>query len=398
MAELVSPAPSSLQQPLIDIAPSIPRKPVQVYSPYGKEVVDTQEESGCMPLRGFCFGRLLSFSTSNDGDDWEVMFTIKSSIWFNFLLFLFKFYAYVASGSLAVLASLVDSTIDLLGQGVLLYTKQLANARAQREDYPIGRERLEPVGVMVCSVVMGMASIEVITTSAKKLIRYWGKEDVPPLELTETVISLLVFIIVVKYALHLWCNKVLERHPGNEAVKAIAQDNLNDVLSNTVALIAPWLTQLGEPMWVADPTAGILISVYIIKTWVEMGFEQVEMIAGKRADVETLSKIQTMAETHHPDMQLDQLCAYHFGPRYLVEVEVVMPETTTLRQSHDEGIKLQHKIESLDDVERCFVHIDYQLRECDDHDPNVPIEEKIYGGPRPGSPRGALGLDGCLDA
>merc|ERR1719188_709508 len=111
------------------------------------------------------------------------------------------------------------------------------------------------------------------------------------------------------------------------------------------------------------------------------------MIVGKKADPEFLRKIQDLAEAHHPRMQLDQLNAYHFGPKYLVELEVVMPESTTLRESHDVGILLQHKIEGLEDVERCFVHIDYQLRVHDDHDPEVPIEEKLYGGPSGPTPR-----------
>ena len=63
--------------------------------------------------------------------------------------------------------------------------------------------------------------------------------------------------------------------------------------------------------------------------------------------------------------------AYHFGPKFLVEVEIVMAEDTLLRDSHDCGIMLQHKIESLPEVERCFVHIDYQQREVDDHDPKA---------------------------
>ena len=48
-----------------------------------------------------------------------------------------------------------------------------------------------------------------------------------------------------------------------------------------------------------------------------------------------------------------------------------MAEDTLLRDSHDCGIMLQHKIESLPEVERCFVHIDYQQREVDDHDPKA---------------------------
>lgn len=33
--------------------------------------------------------------------------------------------------------------------------------------------------------------------------------------------------------------------------------------------------------------------------------------------------------------------AYHFGPRFLVELEVVMDEHTPLRESHDVGLLLQ---------------------------------------------------------
>jgi len=361
------------------------RKPVQVYHPYGKEVVDTAQDSRCLSgLLGTC-------APSGDmGADAEVMWTIRSSVWINFGLFICKLYAFYASGSLAVLASLVDSTIDLVGQGVLMWTKQLASTGGRRDDYPIGRERLEPVGVMVCAVVMGMASIEVITTCSKKIIKYYGHTDVPYARMDDSTVFMLLFITGLKAVLYIWCSRVSARHPNNDSVKAIAQDNQNDVISNFAALLAPEARQLSECLWLADPIAGIVISIYIIYTWISTGYEQVEMIVGKRADPETLRKIQSIAE-EMPSMQLDQLCAYHFGPRYLVEIEVVMPESTTLRESHDEGIKLQHKIEMLEDVERCFVHIDYQLRECDDHDPEVPIEAKLYGGPRPGSPRASHG-------
>ena len=81
-------------------------------------------------------------------------------------------------------------------------------------------------------------------------------------------------------------------------------------------------------------------------------------------------------------MRLDKLTAYHFGPRFLVELEMVMPENTLLRDSHDAGIELQHQIEKLPAVERCFVHIDYSSRVglVDDHDPAAPLYLKTYTG------------------
>jgi len=264
-------------------------------------------------------------------------------------------------------------------------------------EYPVGRTRLEPVGGMICAVVMGMASIEVISTSFQKLLQYWGSEP-PPLDFNWDTISLLIGIIVLKASLYVWCLRVTQRNPQNDAVKAIAQDNQNDVISNLAALVAPEMTMLGGGFWVVDPVAGVLISIYIIWTWVMTGHEQVEMIVGKKAEPEFLRMIQELAEAHHPCVTLDEMKAYHFGPKYLVELEVVMPEETPLRESHDIGVELQHKIEMLEEVERCFVHIDYQLREHDDHDPGVPLSEKLYGGKNRVTPRASqkITLDGAI--
>jgi len=298
-----------------------------------------------------------------------------------------KLYTFLISGSLAVLASLVDSIIDLLGQGALMFTSALAQkGRGEHEEYPVGRGRLEPVGVMICAVVMGMASMEVISQSTVRLVKYWDRTDAPEVALTVTAALLLIGVIFLKAGLWQWCKGVYERNP-QDAVKAIAQDNLNDVISNIAALLAPEMILLGHQFWLVDPLAGIGISIYIIYTWLVTGFEQVEMIVGKRADPDFLQKVYSIVEGHDTRMQMDQLNAYHFGPKYLVELEVVMPESTTLRDSHDCGILLQHKIETLEEVERCFVHIDYQMRLHDDHDPEVPVDAKLYGGPRRSSPR-----------
>lgn len=40
-----------------------------------------------------------------------------------------------------------------------------------------------------------------------------------------------------------------------------------------------------------------------------------------------------------------------------VEMEIVLPGNMTVRESHDLALALQHKIESLEEVERAFVHV-----------------------------------------
>jgi divalent metal cation (Fe/Co/Zn/Cd) transporter len=65
--------------------------------------------------------------------------------------------------------------------------------------------------------------------------------------------------------------------------------------------------------------------------------------------------------------------AFHFGTRFLVEIDVVLPPTMSLHEAHDIGETLQQKIERLDEVERAFVHLDYETT----HNPKS--EHKQWG-------------------
>jgi divalent metal cation (Fe/Co/Zn/Cd) transporter len=65
---------------------------------------------------------------------------------------------------------------------------------------------------------------------------------------------------------------------------------------------------------------------------------------GRAAPQEFVQKLEQLADSHHHSMQLDVIRAYHFGARYIVEMEVVMPAAMTVVQSHDIALVLQHKV------------------------------------------------------
>lgn len=65
--------------------------------------------------------------------------------------------------------------------------------------------------------------------------------------------------------------------------------------------------------------------------------------------------------------QIDTVRAYHSGPRLIVEVDVVMDPEDTLRNTHDVAEALQIKLESLPDVERAYVHVDFETDHAPEH-------------------------------
>ena len=269
----------------------------------------------------------------------------------NILLFGSKLWVYVQSQSMVVLAALIDSTVDLLAQAILMLTNRCATDPRHAEVvlYPAGRSRAEPVGVIACALLMAMASAQVIRDAAVVLFKYYHDGEVRMVEIDIIDENLLGLTTLFKFVLYLWC-RYMSKRMSNVTVEAVAQDHLNDVLSNSAALVAAICTQLTPALWLADPGGAIAISVYIIWSWAATGMEQLDLVIGRAADPDFLDLVREMAETHDPACSLDQIKAYHFGPRFLVEVEIVMQPDTPLRESHDVGIVLQHKIERLEEV------------------------------------------------
>lgn len=102
-----------------------------------------------------------------------------------------------------------------------------------------------------------------------------------------------------------------------------------------------------------------------------LGYE-LARLCSLEADPAFIDQIHGLVDVHHPLLKSDIVRAYHFGNNYLVELEVILPETMCVKEAHDISLALQDKVELLDCVERAFVHVDYAPRDYDEHkDPTI---------------------------
>jgi len=179
--------------------------------------------------------------------------------------------------------------------------------------------------------------------------------------------SIMIFATVVKLALWLYC-----RTSGNKIVRAYAKDHYFDVVTNVVGLAA---AVLGDRFyWWIDPIGAIALAVYTISNWSGTVWENAVSLVGESAPPEMLQKLTYLAIRHHPQIKrVDTVRAYTFGVLYFVEVDIELPEDLPLKEAHAIGESLQIKIEELPEVERAFVHLDF---ECD-HKPEHSILSKL---------------------
>jgi len=135
------------------------------------------------------------------------------------------------------------------------------------------------------------------------------------------------------------------------------------MLTNFFLLITETISRVLYPnyTWWLDPVGSILISLYIIFSWIRQMFPKINNLIGRAATPDFIQRITKIVVDHDNRIQgIDKCYAYHIGDGIFVEVDIILNPNLLLKESHDIGEGLQHKIEKIEDVERCFVHIDYQ--------------------------------------
>lgn len=284
-----------------------------------------------------------------DSQSLRARMAIRISFIANVILLIIKIVALARTGSLAVLTSLVDSLLDLLS-GSILFISNKAISKVNFLDYPTGMERLEPLSVIVFSCITACSSLEIISEAINNL----ASNESSNISMDWFDISLLITIVITKTILWLWCRTINE----STSVQALAQDHSNDILFNIVTTIIAIIAS--KTVYFIDPTGAIILSIYIIFNWIKTALYYIKMMTGTTASPEEIQKLTYLACRYDSRViKIDTVRAYHVGVKLFVEIDIVLNKDVSLVEAHDVGECLQELVEKLPEVERAFVHIDY---------------------------------------
>ncbi|RYP92496.1 hypothetical protein DL770_001362 [Monosporascus sp. CRB-9-2] len=249
----------------------------------------------------------------------------------NVILLAGKIAVVVSVPSMSVLASLVDAVLDFLST-VIVWTTTWLISRQDQYAYPVGRRRLEPLGVLVFSVIMITSFVQVALESMQRL----ASSNHELIQLGIAPVGIMVGTVVIK-----------------------AADALTDVIFNLGSILFP-IVGFYAKIWWLDALGGLLLSLIVIFNWSQTSLEHIKNLSGfsATADQRNILLYLTMrfAKTIK---QIQGLQAYHAGDKLIVEVDIVLDASTTLRDSHDLSESLSYVLESVPIVDRAFVHTDY---------------------------------------
>ncbi len=245
----------------------------------------------------------------------------------------------VASGSVAVLASAIDSLLDTLVSIFNFFAIKKSEEHPD-EVYQYGKGKIQAIAAVIEGTVISISGLYIIYVAIEKL----NSESVTTL-LTPSILAML-FSIIVTYMLVKYLLKVA-KETDNLVIKADALHYQTDLWSNAAVLIALGLVYV-TGIDAIDALFGLGIGVYIIYSAYAIIQEGVEILLDRALEGEMVATIGEIISQH------PEVTSYHWlrtrtdGSTNYVEFHMVLRPNMLLLEAHRIADEVEDKIFLLD--------------------------------------------------
>jgi cation diffusion facilitator family transporter len=253
----------------------------------------------------------------------------------NFFLFLIKVSAGLLFNSISIIADAVNNLSDSGSSLIALLGFKLSGKPADSE-HPFGHARMEYISGLIVSFVVLFLGIELIKTSADKIM---NPETV---QFSFIAVAVLVVSILVK----LWQGmfyKKMGKTINSLTLAATSVDSRNDVIATSAVLVALILTRLTG--FNLDGYMGVVVAVIIILSGVRLVKDTISPLLGVAPEKELVNEIYRKIMSYEGIIGLHDLTVHNYGVnRCFASVHCEVPSEQDIMLSHD----------IIDNIERDF--------------------------------------------
>ncbi len=257
-------------------------------------------------------------------------------------LAILKLAAGIYTGSVAVLASAVDSFFDFLVSGFNAFAVH-STEKPRDEFYNYGRGKMEGIAATAEGLfILGSAGF-IVRQAVGKLIH---PQSISTLQL-DLAAGTMVFSVLAALGLTVYLQRA-SRNTRSLVVKADSLHYRTDVFSNSAILIAMLLIRFtGWQM--ADPLLGLGIAVYIAKESLPLIRQGLDMLLDRALPENIVEQIRQIATTHSTRINgAHELKTRRAGDINFVELHLVFDEDITLGAAHRIADEIEMRIRSLE--------------------------------------------------
>ena len=275
------------------------------------------------------------------------------------LLLIMKTIAWWYTGSVSVLAALVDSLVDigasLTNLLVVRYSLQPAD-----DDHTFGHGKAESLATLAQSMFISGSALFLFLTSIQHFITPRNFRA-PLVGVIVTLIALVSTLILVTF------QRRVVRKTHSQAIRADMLHYQSDVLMNGAILIALLLSWYG--FTAADALFAFGIGIYILISAVRMGYEAVQALLDRALPDEEIQQIISIVSQWQGVCGAHDLRTRQSGPTKFIQLHLEMKDDLPLVMAHQRADQLEEALKA------CFPAADVIIHQ----DPSSSVPEEKRG-------------------
>ena len=267
------------------------------------------------------------------------------------LLVTIKMIVGIMSGSIAILASAIDSFLDLLVSIFNYFALHQSEKKADAQ-FNFGRGKLEAIAAVMEGTIISISGVFILYNAIDKLLH--------PKAIAYMDLSLIVMgiSIVLTTALVIFLVNIAKK-TNNLVIRADALHYQTDLYTNGAILIALGVIHFTD-FEIIDPLLGIAIAIYMVYSAYPIVKEGVLMLMDIALDEDEIEKIEdyllqvdNINSTHH-------LTTRRSGSDIFITIHVVFNISISLFDAHRVSDKIEEGFQKLFKDERVhsIIHMD----------------------------------------
>ncbi len=262
------------------------------------------------------------------------------------ILVLVKLTIGIASGSVALLASAIDSLLDTLVSIMNFFAIAKSEEKAS-DQYQYGKGKIQAIAAVIEGTVITLSGFYIMYVSVDKAMNDSTVTLLTP-SIAVMIFSIIVTYLLVKYLLN------VAKETDNIVIRADALHYQTDLWSNAVILIALVLVYV-TGLDIIDAIFGFFIGIYIIYSAYEIIQEGIEILLDKSLNDEIVENIKDIIVSHKEVTSYHWLKSRTDSTTNFLEFHMVLRPNMILLEAHRIADEIEDKIIALDSNKRWVI-------------------------------------------
>ncbi len=264
------------------------------------------------------------------------------------------------TGSVSLLASLIDSLMDAVASIINLVAVRWSLQPAD-EEHRFGHGKAESLAGLAQAAFICGSALLLLTEAADRISHPRPLEDVT-LGVWVMVLSILATMVL------LGIQRYTIRHTGSVAIKADSLHYVTDLLTNLSVIAALFLAASGWTM--ADAIFGLGIGAYILYGAITIARESVQHLMDRELPDDVQQRIAAIVLEQPEVRAIHDLRTRQAGQTRFIQLHIEMDGGMTLSRAHAIGDAVMHRLRQAMPDADIMIHQDPE----DDSSPDVPGE------------------------